>query len=271
GVRARVEKARASPMALASAPLLKKPPFSFACAITAKGKSIAMPPFCACAVIGPVRVAIKSILHLAMKQLTFLSFICAICRSVLAFSMAARSFTGTASDTETVETGDSGIRGGGVRLGAGASKPQPASEIKSAAQSGQALLRMGQVWPMRDGKKMVRGSGCGNVAGFLADRFTEGSKDRAALRVLFPAPFRMPLHRKEEPLRARHGNRLDLSIRRDRIGVQAGCDLVDALAVQRIHLEGFFAHHFRQQPAILHRHIMGGAILRIEIGVLVLP
>ncbi len=52
-----------------------------------------------------------------------------------------------------------------------------------------------------------------------------------------------------EALRGRHRHRFDLAVGRDGVGMQRGRELVDALGMQRIHLEDAGAHmSAKRQP-----------------------
>ena len=101
-------------------------------------------------------------------------------------------------------------------------------------------------------------------------RCAEAGENRARDFAFPPAPFGMPLQAEKKTFRARHRNGFDRAVGRDRVGVKRRRQPVDALRMQRIHLEAFQRDELRQQSAVGNADLVCWTILHVEMRVLVL-
>ena len=172
---------------------------------------------------------------------------------VRSFSIATMSSPETLNVAETVESGGGGAGGGGVRLAApaprsrkrqakarrpmsgrtgGSSAPGDRSSLPDAVSNG---LEWSHEWPQGEipvtdilhcRRRRVRAPPRQRRA--KISRLTGFSR---------PVPFRMPLQPEHAALGVRHRHSFDGVVGRHGIGMQRRRQPVDALRVQRVHLE----------------------------------
>src|SRR5262245_43317303 len=103
-----------------------------------------------------------------------------------------------------------------------------------------------------------------------ARRLAELGEQRHRKRVAHDLPLGVPLHGEREARRGFHAEGLDQPIGRARLDREVGPQPVDALPVQRIHLDALLARELPQQRAGFQQHVVRRSVLHVERLALVL-